>query len=89
MIADSSSVAGDGLTMVLVFSVLYFVPMIVAAVRKVSIPDIIFVFVINLVGGWTMLGWVVALVMAVRFAPRGQHPVNTPPPLPPPPPPQR
>jgi putative effector of murein hydrolase LrgA (UPF0299 family) len=69
-------------------SPLYFVPTIVAVVRKVSIPDIIFVFVINLVGGWTVLGWVVALVIAVRAVPRDQHEVNTRPPPPPPPPPQ-
>jgi hypothetical protein len=42
MIADSSSVAGDMLAVVLVYSALYFVPTIVAIVRKVSIPDIIF-----------------------------------------------
>jgi O-antigen ligase len=86
MIADSSSVAGDMLAVVLVYSALYFVPTIVAVVRKVSIPDIIFVFAINLVGGWTGLGWLVALVMAARAVPRERHGVNTPP-LPPPPPP--
>ncbi len=80
MIADSSSVAGDMLAVVLVYSALYFVPTIVAVVRKVSIPDIIFVFAINLVGAWTVLGWLVALVMAVRAVPRERHGVNTPPP---------
>lgn len=45
----------------LIMLALYFVPTFMAVSgRKAS------VFVVNLLFGWTMLGWVVALVMAVR-----------------------
>ena len=78
----------DGLIVVaMIYLAFYFVPTVVAASRRIAIPDILFVFVTNLVGGWTGLGWIVALVVALRFAPRGGHPINTPPPPPPPPPP--
>jgi len=42
----------------------YWVPTIVAAVRKV--PNLGSVIVINLFLGWTLVGWVVALAMAAR-----------------------
>ncbi len=47
----------------LFFVFLYFVPVIVAAIRKHS--DLGKVFVINLFLGWTFIGWVWALVMSV------------------------
>lgn len=43
---------------------LYFLPAIVAAARKVS--NLGSVFVINLLLGWTFIGWVVALAMAMK-----------------------
>ncbi len=46
---------------------LYFVPLIVAVVRKV--PNVGSVGVINFFLGWTLIGWVVALAMAARSAP--------------------
>jgi hypothetical protein len=74
----------------------YFLPTIVAVVRKV--PNIGSVIVINLFLGWTLIGWVVALAMAARSntpptqvnvqqqqwqpPPGGQ---SQPPPMPPPP----
>ena len=58
---------GVGLVVVLV---LYFLPSIVGAVRKV--PNIGSVIVINVFLGWTFVGWVVALAMAVRSVPARQ-----------------
>jgi hypothetical protein len=52
---------------VLVALALYFIPSIVAAVRKV--PNLGSVVVINLFLGWTFIGWVVALAMAARSVP--------------------
>ena len=51
----------------LVAALLYFVPTIVAATRHV--PNTGSVFVINLLLGWSFIGWVVALAMAVRSRP--------------------
>ncbi|MFE4694267.1 superinfection immunity protein [Streptomyces sp. NPDC056749] len=45
---------------------LYFLPAIVAASRKVTNSGS--VFVINLLLGWTFVGWVVALAMAMKSA---------------------
>jgi len=42
----------------------YFIPTIVAISRKV--PNAGSVFLINLLLGWTVIGWVVALVKAVK-----------------------
>lgn len=52
---------------VLLIAGLYLLPTVVAAVRKV--PNGGSVFVINLLLGWTLIGWVVALAMAARSAP--------------------
>lgn len=60
---DESSV---GLLIVLI--ALYFIPTIVAVIRKV--PSTGSVVVINLFLGWSLIGWVVALAMAVRTVPR-------------------
>ncbi|MGI9079987.1 MAG: superinfection immunity protein [Acidimicrobiales bacterium] len=46
---------------------LYFIPTIVAVVRKV--PNVGSIVVINVFLGWTLIGWVVALAMAARSAP--------------------
>ncbi|WP_208103652.1 superinfection immunity protein [Mycolicibacterium sp. CBMA 226] len=43
---------------------LYLIPTMVAANRKV--PNVGSVIVINLFLGWTFVGWVVALAMAMR-----------------------
>lgn len=53
-----------GLFIVVMLVGLYFLPTIVAADRKV--PNFGSVLVINLFLGWTLVGWVVALAMAVR-----------------------
>ncbi|NLL90604.1 MAG: superinfection immunity protein [Dehalococcoidales bacterium] len=41
----------------------YFLPTIIAAVRKKR--NILAIFLLNLFLGWTFIGWVVALVWAV------------------------
>lgn len=43
--------------------ILYFIPTIVGSSREVKNQNS--VFVVNLFLGWTLLGWVVALAMAV------------------------
>ena len=45
----------------------YFVPTIVARVRRV--PNTGSVLVVNVFLGWTLVGWVVALAMAARSRP--------------------
>ena len=42
---------------------LYFVPTIIAVVRKQ--PNSLAIFIVNLLLGWTVIGWVVALVWSV------------------------
>ncbi len=54
-------------TFLLALGFLYFVPTIIAYIRKV--PNIGSVVVINLFLGWTLLGWIVALAMAARSTP--------------------
>jgi Superinfection immunity protein len=46
----------------------YFVPTIVSAARG---RNMLGVFVLNLVLGWTFIGWLVALYIAAREAPTG------------------
>ncbi len=48
----------------LIVLVLYFLPSVVAVVRKVTHQGS--VVVINLFLGWTFIGWVIALAMACR-----------------------
>jgi hypothetical protein len=45
----------------------YFAPSAVAFIRKV--PNTWSIVVLNLFLGWTLIGWVVALAMAVRTVP--------------------
>ena len=66
MLAQSSSGAGAGVAVLFLF-VLYFIPTLVAVIRKV--PNTGSVIVINLFLGWSLIGWVVALAMAVRSVP--------------------
>jgi hypothetical protein len=57
-----------GLIVLRVGAILYFVPTIVAATRKVR--NLGSVIVINLFLGWTFIGWIVALAMAARTVDR-------------------
>lgn len=65
--ASGGSAAGGaiaGLVFVAIAIGLYFIPLIVALVRKV--PNRGSVAVVNFFLGWTLIGWVVALAMAAR-----------------------
>ncbi|ATN89906.1 hypothetical protein SEA_KLEIN_200 [Mycobacterium phage Klein] len=53
-----------GHALLVVFGTAYFVPTIVAYYRKASLKQP--VAVINVFLGWTFIGWVVALAMAVK-----------------------
>jgi hypothetical protein len=53
----------------LFFGALYFLPAIVAAARHTH--NATGVLLLNLFLGWTMIGWVVALVMALGSTPCG------------------
>lgn len=63
---------GSGAGMLIVVLGLYLVPTIIGMIRKV--PNIGSVIVINLLLGWTLVGWVVALAMAVRTVPPKPQP---------------
>lgn len=61
-----TTTSGDILPLLLVggfvATLLYFVPLIVACAR--SRPNIGGIAIVNLLVGWTVVGWIVALVMA-------------------------
>ncbi len=57
------------------FLIVYLTPTIVARGR--SAPDLGSVIVINLLLGWTLIGWIVALAMAYR-TPQGWDPSGRP-----------
>lgn len=52
----------------------YWVPTIIAWIRRV--PNKGSVTVINVFLGWTVIGWIVALAMAVRSRPQPAAPVT-------------
>jgi hypothetical protein len=58
---------------IVIFSViLYFVPTVIAFVRRREVSHFGTVLVINFLTGWTLIGWVAALAMAVRSRPATQ-----------------
>ena len=62
---DGGAAAGFGIVILILFGgAAYFLPTIVAALRKV--PSIGSVIVINLLLGWTFVGWVISMAMASR-----------------------
>lgn len=91
----TSSTASAGMSIVaiilmaIIFTVcvsMYFLPTIIGASRKVV--NVGSVFAINFLLGWTLIGWVVALAMALRTNPSNAnliinqqfgHPGTTPP----------
>lgn len=60
-----------GLLLVVIILGLYFLPTIIGANRKVV--NVGSVFAINLLLGWTLIGWAVALAMALRTNPPYAH----------------
>ena len=71
--SDGNAVAGGlaVLLFLLIVAAFYFIPTIVAFVKKT--PNKISVLVINLFLGWSFIGWVVALAMALRDSPAPQQ----------------
>lgn len=69
----ASAGAGVGVAVVIVVGIaLYFIPSIVGSSRKVV--NIGSIFAINLFLGWSLVGWVVALAMALRTNPPHAYP---------------
>jgi hypothetical protein len=68
----ASGAASTVLAVVLIILAIaaYWVPTIIAIARHKDIPNFAGVIVINFLLGWMFIGWVVALVMAVRSKPR-------------------
>lgn len=62
--AVASGSSGIGIIGLIVVMAMYFLPTIIASSRKVT--NIGSVFVINLLLGWSVIGWIVALAMAVK-----------------------
>ena len=47
---------------------LYFLPTVVAAVRRAH--NVTLIFLVNLFAGWTIVGWIVALIWATLSGPK-------------------
>jgi hypothetical protein len=77
MVAASDGAGAAGFLLLIVIG-MYFIPLIVAVVRKV--PNVGSVAVINIFLGWTLVGWVVVLAMAARSAPTRPGGYRIPPP---------
>jgi hypothetical protein len=78
VLASSTSIGAAFVLFLLIIGVgLYFVPTIVAVVRKVTNQGSI--TVINIFFGWTLIGWVMALSMACRTSNLVREGVNSPP----------
>jgi hypothetical protein len=56
--------AGLAGALVLVGFVVYFIPTALGIRRKIRNP--VDLFIVNLIVGWTVIGWVLALLMALR-----------------------
>ena len=65
MLAQSQSNAGEGFAILAILFVLYWVPTVVAALRKHH--NVLAIGALNLFLGWTMIGWVAALVWALTM----------------------
>lgn len=59
--------AGTGFVILAFLAVCYFIPTLVAKSREID--NIGGVFVVNLLTGWTFIGWIAALVMACNGTP--------------------
>ncbi len=67
--AESSADAGSVFaSLPVIFLVWYMVPFGIALIRRVR--NMGSVFVVNLFFGWTIVGWIVALAMAMRTVDR-------------------
>lgn len=59
------------LTFLLFLFVMYWVPTIIAVLRRT--PSALGVAAVNFFLGWTIIGWIVALVMALAAPPAAQR----------------
>lgn len=50
----------QGTIFLIVLIIVYFVPTIVAGIRRR--PDFWFIFMFNLLAGWTLIGWIASLI---------------------------
>ena len=66
--SQGTSAGGTILTLVVlaVLVALYFLPTVVAFRRRV--PNVVQVALVNFFFGWSVIGWIIALIMAVRPA---------------------
>jgi len=53
---------------------LYFLPAFLARNK----PDFISILLLNLLAGWTFIGWIIALIWALTAKPQGQVPAHPP-----------
>ena len=60
---------------------IYFLPSLVAAARQTH--NVTGIFLLNLFLGWTGIGWIIALLLAICSTPRYCHPYWYYPPPPP------
>jgi uncharacterized membrane protein len=60
------SVLAAGILISIFFILLYFAPTITAMLRKN--PNIISIFLVNFLLGWTFIGWAIALIWAFRVS---------------------
>jgi len=79
MFTSSTNGAGValGIAVILVAIAAYWVPTIVVPGRHA--PNVGLVVVVNLLLGWTFIGWIVALVMALKPLPQPYPPPYQPP----------
>lgn len=52
---------------------LYFLPTFVAGHKRADKRVIVAVFIINLLSGWTGIGWIIALIVASASKPNNTH----------------
>lgn len=74
LVAASSSGSGGGaggvillLFLILLGIVWYFLPTVIAKLRHMN--NLGGIFIVNLLAGWTLVGWIIALVMACSQQP--------------------
>jgi hypothetical protein len=66
---------------ILLGGAIYLLPLTIGLVR--GVPDIGSVAVINILLGWTLVGWVLSLALAMRTVPPGARGMHQLPPVPP------
>ncbi|WP_349934824.1 superinfection immunity protein [Acetobacter sp. A11-2] len=64
-----------GLVLLLVIAVLYFLPTVIAVSRKLNKPA--GVIALNALLGWTVIGWIGALVMAFSMETKTDYELRT------------